>query len=357
MTAVTTELTRARTRREWLGSLLGRQEATLVGMIVLLGAFAGIRNATFLTGNNLLELGRATVVYFVIACPLTLVVIAGGFDFSIGSVFTLGGIAAAWAMTSGHIIWPLAVAIGMAFGALVGLVNAFVINRLDVPPIIATLGMFYFISGVVVVFSGGNDIAPLPNEFVSLGTGSLLGIPDLIFYGIVIGLIYYVVLEHTRFGYNVRAVGGNRLAAVENGISAVRVDRRLYIGIGAVAALAGIIYTARTGSGQVSAGGAPVTLEVVSAVLIGGTSLFGGIGTITGSLLGSILFAEIDNALALTNINSLYENMVVGALVVLAVAADTFRRRRTVRTLAATGERHTGLGEFLRTLVKRGERV
>jgi ribose transport system permease protein len=357
MGAVTTDYARGRTRREWVTSALGRQEATLVGMILLLGALAGIRNTTFLTSSNLLELGRATVVYFVIACPLTLVVIGGGFDFSVGSVFTLGGISAAWAMTTGHILWPLAIVIGMAFGGLVGLVNAFVINRLDVPPIIATLGMFYFISGVIVVFSGGNDIAPLPTEFVNLGTGSVLGIPDLIFYGLGIGVIYYVALERTRFGYDVRAVGGNRLAAVENGISAVRVDRWLYAGVAAVAALAGIIYTARTGSGQVSAGGAPVTLEVVSAVLIGGTSLFGGIGTITGSLLGSILFAEIDNALALTNINSLYENMVVGALVVLAVAADTFRRRRTVRTLAATGERRAGAGELLRTLVKRGERV
>jgi ribose transport system permease protein len=217
--------------------------------------------------------------------------------------------------------------------------------------------MFYFVSGLVVVFSGGNDIEGLPNTFLNLGTGSVIGIPDLIFYGVIIGVIYYVVLEHTRFGYNVKAVGGNRLAAVENGISAVRVDRWLYVGIGAVAALAGIIYTARTGSGQVGAGGAPVTLEVVSAVLIGGTSLFGGVGTITGSLLGAILFAEIDNALALTEINSLYENMIVGALVVFAVAADTYRRRRSLRTLAAGGERTSGVRDLLKKMTSRGQRV
>jgi len=239
----------------------------------------------------------------------------------------------------------------MAAGGVVGLANAFVINRLDVPPIITTLGSYYFVSGLVVVFSGGTDIEGLPQAFVNLGAGTVFGIPDLIFYGLVIGLIYYVILEHTRFGYNIRAVGGNRLAAVENGISAIRVDRWLYVGVGAVAALAGIIYTARTQSGQVGAGGAPVTLEVVSAVLIGGTSLFGGVGNITGSLLGAVLFAEIDNALALTNINSLYENMIVGALVVFAVAADTFRRRRTLRTLAAGGERSVGMLQMFKKLV------
>lgn len=354
MTAVATDLGRERTSRERVSELLGRQETTLIAVIVLIGLAAGIRNSVFLSVNNLLELGRATVVYFVIACPLTLVVIAGGFDFSIGSVFTLGGVAAAWGMTSGHMVWPIAVLVGIAAGGVVGLVNAFVINRLDVPPIITTLGTFYFVSGFIVVFSGGNDIEGLPNSFVNLGTGSFLGVPDLIYYGAIVGVIYYVLLEHTRFGYNVKAVGGNRLAAVENGISAVRIDRWLYVGVAAVAALAGIIYTARTASGQVGAGGAPVTLEVVSAVLIGGTSLFGGIGTITGSLLGAILFAEIDNALALTNINSLYENMIVGTLIVLAVAADSFRRRRSLKSLAAGGERQTGARAIVSKLLSRG---
>ena len=136
------------------------------------------------------------------------------------------------------------------------------------------------------------------------------------------------MLEHSRFGYNVRALGGNRLAAIENGIPGRRLDTWLYIGSGTLAALAGIVYTARTGSGQVEAGGAPVTLTAASAVLVGGTSLFGGLGTVTGTALGVLLFAEVDNALAVDGINALYSNMIIGAVLILPVAADSLRRGR-----------------------------
>jgi ribose transport system permease protein len=146
-----------------------------------------------------------------------------------------------------------------------------------------------------------------------------------------VGVLYWTILEKTRFGYAVRAIGGNRLAAVENGINAVRVEKWLYVGAGAVAALAGVIYTARTGAGQVSAGGAAVTLTVISAVLIGGTSLFGGLGKITGTALGAILFAEIDNALALSGVAAQYGSVIIGSILILAVAADSYRRKRVFR--------------------------
>jgi ribose transport system permease protein len=203
-----------------------------------------------------------------------------------------------------------------------------IIERLKVPAIITTLGTFFFLGGVVILFTNGADISPLPTQFDSLGTGSVLGVPDVVLAGVIVGIIYHLVLDHTRFGYNVRTLGGNRLAAIENGISARRLDAWLYIGSGALAALAGIVYTARTGSGQVDAGGAPVTLTAVSAVLIGGTSLSGGLGTITGTALGVLLFAEVRNALAVDNINALYSNMIIGGVLVLAVAADSMRRGR-----------------------------
>jgi ribose transport system permease protein len=167
-----------------------------------------------------------------------------------------------------------------------------------------------------------------PTQFDSLGTGSVLGVPDVVLVGVIVGIVYHLVLDHSRFGYNVRTLGGNRLAAIENGISARRLDAWLYIGSGTLATLAGIVYTARTGSGQVDAGGAPVTLTAISAVLIGGTSLSGGLGTITGTALGVLLFAEVDNALAVDNINALYSNMIIGGVLVLAVAADSMRRGR-----------------------------
>jgi ribose transport system permease protein len=278
--------------------LLARQELTLVAVLILVGVLATLRNSAFGASDNLLEVIRAAVVTFIVACPLTLVTIGGGFDFSVGSVFTLGGVSAAYFMTHG-ILWPLAVLLAIAVGAAVGAVNAVAIDRLRVPPIITTLG-----------------------------TGSALGVPNVIIAGVLVGSAYHLVLERTRFGYNVRSIGGNRLAATENGIAVRRVDTWLYVGAGSLAALAGIVYAARTGSGQVSAGGASVTLTAISAVLIGGTSLFGGLGTITGTALGAILFAEIDNALAVAGIDALYSNMIIGGILVLAVAADSLRRGR-----------------------------
>lgn len=310
-----------------LRELLGRQEITLIGVILAFGIIVSILNPVFATPANLIDLLRSTVVYFVVACGLTLVVVAGGFDFSVGSVFTLGGLSAAWLMSIG-VFWPLAVLGGVALGFAVGFVNALVIDRLSVPPIITTLGMFYFVAGAVVLFTGGRDIQPLPDGFNAFGKGTFIGIPALIWYAVIIGVIYHLVLQHTRFGYNVKAVGGNLGAAVANGISAVRTNMWLYAGAGGIAALAGILYAARTGSGQVTAGGAAVTLTAISAVLIGGTSLFGGVGTITGTALGALLFATINNGLAIASVPALYSNMIIGAILVLAVAVDAYRRRR-----------------------------
>jgi ribose transport system permease protein len=314
--------------RDRLREVGKRQEITLVGVILIFGAVITFLNPVFASPANLIDLLRATVVYFVAACGLTLVVVAGGFDFSVGSAFTLGGISAAWLMSIG-LFWPLAILLGVALGFGMGLLNSVIIDRLHVPPIITTLGMFYFIAGAVVLFTGGRDIQPLPDGFNIFGKGTFIGIPHLIWYAIVIGIAYHLVLQHTRFGYNAKAVGGNLSAAVANGISAVRTNAWLYAGAGAIAALAGILYAARTGSGQVSAGGASVTLTAISAVLIGGTSLFGGVGTITGTALGALLFATIQNGLAIASVPAQYSNMIIGAILVIAVAIDAYRRRRS----------------------------
>jgi ribose transport system permease protein len=317
-------------RRSRVGELLRRQEATLILVILVIGVIVAIKNPIFLSSGNLLELGRATVIYLVMAVGGTLLLIGGGLDFSIGSVFTLGGLTTAGLSVIG-VPWPLAILGGLAAGALIGLLNAFIIEKLGVPPIIATLGTFYFVSGGVVVISNGNDIPGIPEALQFVGQGSVLGIPLMIIYGLVIAAVLWIVLEKTVFGYDVRAVGGGRPAALTNGIRIKRVDRWLYVICALCAAAAGIIYAARTGSGQVQAGGANITLEVTSAILIGGASLFGGIGNITGSLLGAILLAEIDNGLALANVSPLYESMVVGAILILAVSTDYFRRGRLYR--------------------------
>ncbi len=313
-----------------LSSLLLRPETTIIAVILAIAVFTIVRNATFASVSNLTELARATVIYFIMGCGATLLVIGGGLDFSVGTTFTLGGLVSALLLVHG-VGWPLAVVGGIAAGIVIGVVNHGIIEYLHVPPIIATLGTFYVIDGLNIQITGGQDILPLPNDFQQLGQGSVLGVPYIVCYAIIVGALFWFALERTPFGINVRALGGNRQAAIGNGLRVVRLNLALYVCAGATAALGGIIYAARVGGGQVSAGGAGITLSVVTAVLIGGTSLFGGLGTITGTAAGAVLLSEIDNALVLSNIPPQYNSMIVGSILVAAVAADYLRRKRLYR--------------------------
>lgn len=307
-----------------------RPETTLVVVILAIGIATAIRNPNFLNIANLTDIGRAAVIYFVMACGAALLMIGGGLDFAVGAIFTLGGVSGAWLMQAG-IPWPLAIIGGLLVGALAGYVNNLVIARLHVPPIIATLGTYFIITGISIQITGGQDIVPLPAAFQKLGQGSVLGMPFIVIYAFVVGAIFWFVLEQTPFGVEVRAVGGNRKAAVANGLKVARIETALYTLSGLTAALAGIIYAARVGSGQVSAGGAPVTLSVVTAVLIGGVSLLGGLGSITGVAVGAILLSEIDNALIIASVPPQYNTIVVGVILIAAVAIDHIRRERLYR--------------------------
>src|SRR5262249_324161 len=159
-----------------------------------------------------------------------------------------------------------------------------------------------------------------PRDFQRLGQGAIAGIPFVVIYAAVIGLLCWFVLERTPFGIEVRAVGGNRKAAIANGLKVGRIETTLYVLGGLTAALGGIIYAGRVGSGQVSGGGSGVTLSVVTASLIGGISLLGGLGSITGVAVGAILLSEIDNALIVAAVPPQYNTIVVGIILIAAVA-------------------------------------
>ena len=158
-----------------------------------------------------------------------------------------------------------------------------------------------------------------------------MGVPYVVLYALVVGAIFWFMIERTPFGIEVRAVGGNRKAAIANGIKVNKIDTLLYVMAGGTASLAGVIYAARVGSGQVSAGGSGVTLSVVTAVLIGGVSLLGGLGSITGVAVGALLLSEIDNALIMAAVPPQYNTIVVGFILIAAVAIDHVRRERLYR--------------------------
>lgn len=311
--------------RFWL-----RQEPTLLGVMLAIGAFAAVRSDVFLTASNLTEILRSTVIYFVMACGAGLLIIGGGLDFSTGAVFTLGALTTSKMLFSG-VAWPLAVSIGLAICCAIGVVNFAIVTYLHVPPIIATLGTFFMLSGLNNLVTGGADVLPLPASFQRIGQGDVGGLPNIILIAVGVGVLFWFLLEHTRFGINVRALGGNRQAAIGNRLHVVRLDLSLYLIAATTAALAGVLYSARIGAGQVSAGGTSMTLLTITGVLIGGVSLSGGMGSIQGIAIGSVLLSVITNALILTKIPPQYNSIVMGAILVCAVGIDHLRRTRIYR--------------------------
>jgi ribose transport system permease protein len=310
-----------------LRTILLRQETWLLAVVVLIAVVASVRNPNFMNPDNLVEILRGSVIYFIMGCGAALLVIGGGLDFSVGAIFTISALVGTILISHGvPIVFGILAA--LAVGALAGVVNHLIVTYWHVPPIIATLGTFFIALGLSALITGGNDVVPLPADFMKLGQGSVLFVPNVIWYGLIVGALFYFVLERTRFGVNVRAVGGNRQAAVGNGLRVVRIDLVLYILAGVTAAIAGMIYSARVGAGQVEAGGSSVTLVVVTGVLIGGVSLLGGLGSITGVAVGAVLLSVIDNALIVAQIPPQYNNVVVGAILVGAVAVDHLRRKQ-----------------------------
>ncbi|MCU1423234.1 MAG: ribose/xylose/arabinose/galactoside ABC-type transport system, permease component [Microbacteriaceae bacterium] len=303
------------------------QQLGIVAIIVVLVVVSTIINPTTLTQGNIIEVLRSTAIYFIAACAATLVLVGGGLDLSIGSIFAVGAIAVGLLLNLGT-PWPLAVIGAIVVSGLFGAVNAFFILRIKVPPFITTLGMSFAAVGLVTVVTGGNPLFRFPDAFNNIGQLNLFGVPFLVYYAVIIGVVFHLVLERSRFGYDTRAIGGNASAALSNGVRVTRVTATLYIVSGAIAGLCGILLTARVSTADPAAGGTGFTFQVLAAVIIGGTSLFGGIGTITGTALGSLLFSVINNVLALTNTNPQWQNVATGVILVAAVAFDTARRSR-----------------------------
>ncbi len=325
------EVGRASTSLEGIISRIIRSPQTsLLIAIVAFMAVVAVRSPVFLSSVNLINIARNGVFVFIIAVAATFVFVGGGLDLSVGSVFAIGAIASAWLIVHGT---PTVVAVlgGVGCGALVGFVNGVVIIGWGIPPLITTLGMLYIGRGLVNVITGGNQLAPLPSSFTNLGEGSFYGLPFLVIYGIVVGIVGHIVLEYMPLGYNVRAIGGNRAAARASGIHVSLITLALYISSGIAAAFAGVMMSARLSSGQPSVGDG-MELQVISAVIIGGTSLFGGIGSIMGTLLGSALLAILANGLVLLSVNPLWQNIIVGTILVVSVGLDRVRRARMWRS-------------------------
>ncbi|TDL78336.1 ABC transporter permease [Palleronia sediminis] len=292
-------------------------------------------NEFFLTPRNIVNVLRQTSINGILAIGLTFVILARGIDLSVGSVVALAGVIAASLATtsSGAAVaggpYPVAVALaaGIAVGAACGAASGAVVARFNVPAFVATLGMLSAARGLTLLYSEGRPVPALTDEFRWIGTGDLFGVPMPVVLFIAVFLASWWVLGQTRFGRHVYAAGGNPHAATVSGINVRRIRFAVFVISGALAGLAGMILAARTGSALPQAGVA-YELDAIAAVVIGGTSLAGGVGRVTGTVIGALLIGVVNNGLDLMGVESYYQLVIKGLLIVAAVMLDQTRNQR-----------------------------
>ena len=298
----------------------GRRLGTLAGLVGL-GALLSVLTPDFLTVSNLLNVLQQTSINAVIAIGMTFVILSAGIDLSVGSLVALSGVALAFALQAGAPI-PLAILAGLAAGGAAGLVNGLLITRGKLPPFIATLGMMSVARGITLFWTDGRPVSGFDAAFRSLATGKVLMIPAPVLLTALLYLGAHFLLNRTRFGLYVYAIGGNEEATRLSGV-AVRMHKTMvYVLAGLMSAVASVILTARLNSAQPIAG-MMYELDAIAATVIGGTSLLGGSGTIGGTLIGALVMGVLRNGLNLLGISSFLQQVVIGLVIIAAVLVDS----------------------------------
>ncbi|MBI1803776.1 MAG: ribose ABC transporter permease [Ignavibacteriae bacterium] len=283
----------------------------------------------FLTAENLVNITLQVSITAIIAVGMTFVILTAGIDLSVGALVALSGvIATSFLKSVGSFPVALMIAMlgGLGVGALAGFIAGVFITRFNITPFIVTLAIMTISRGIAFMYTDGRPIWDLPPEFAFLGSGRVAGIPIPTLAMMFVYGIAYVVLNQTRFGRYVYAVGGNKEAARLSGINTNSVILWVYVISGVLAALSGILLSSRMNSGQPNAG-VMYELDVIAAVVVGGTSLFGGRGSIIGTFLGAMLIGILRNGLNLVNVNSYVQMVVLGVVILLAVMLDQLKKR------------------------------
>jgi ribose transport system permease protein len=296
-----------------------RQLGTLAGLVGL-GIVLWILTPHFLTVSNLLNVAQQTSINAIIAVGLTFVIISGGIDLSVGSIVAFSGVVMASLLQRGLPL-PLAIAGGLATGLGCGLVNGMLITLGRLPPFIATLGMMSVARGGALLYTDGRPISGFNETFRWLATGEVLFVPVPV---IVMGAVYLVahfLLRRTPFGRYVFAIGGNEEAALLSGVKVRFHKTMVYGACGLLSALASAVLTARLNSAQPIAG-INYELDAIAATVIGGTSLLGGQGSVVGTLIGALIMGVLRNGLNLLGVSSFIQQLVIGAVIILAVLMD-----------------------------------
>ncbi len=297
----------------------------IVISFVLLFVVLSVASPNFLSTNNLINVLRQVSINGVLAVGMTFVILTAGIDLSIGSILALAGAASASLVTGPDAHNPaIALVAGLVAGCFCGAINGLLIARFRVPAFVTTLGMLSVARGATLLYSGGRPIPNLSIGFRWLGQGSIVGIPVPVIIFAIVFAIAAVVLRHTIYGRRIYAVGGNPRSAKTSGINVRAITFSVYVIMGALAGLAGVMLTARTTSALPQAG-IGYELDAIAAVVIGGTSLTGGVGRIGYTLVGVLIIGMISNGLDLMGVSSYYQQIIKGSIIVLAVLIDRTR--------------------------------
>ena len=292
---------------------------SFIGLIVLCLILSFI-TPRFLTVSNLLNVLTQISVNAVIAIGMTFVILTGGIDLSVGSILAFSGAITAYLVKSSGNVF-LAIVVGLIIGGFIGLFNGFIISKEKVQPFIATLVTMTIFRGVTYVFTNGIPISGLNLNFTFIGNERILGMPIPVIITLVIFIIAWYLVNETRFGRYVYAIGGNEDTVKLSGINTDRVKTIVYMISGITASISGVIVTSRIGSASPNAG-MGYELDAIAAVVLGGTSLSGGEGTVVGTLIGSMIIGVISNGLNLLNVSPFYQSIVKGIIILLAVLID-----------------------------------
>ena len=315
------ELSIGHADKKWIFQGIG-----LTVVVILLAIIFSFINPKFATTTNLLNILTQASYYIILAVGMTFVIAAAGIDLSVGSLLALITVIN-FELIKGGLNPVIGVILMFLMGGILGAFTGYLISYINIPPFIATLGVMVSLRGLALVHSAGKMHYGLPESLTWFGQGEILGIPVPVLISLIFALFGAWLFNRTKFGLHVRSIGGNREAARLAGINVKIIEILVYCFMGLCVALGGLIMIARIDSTQATIG-TSMEIHVIAAVIIGGTSLFGGKGTIFGTLLGAILLSMMTNALVIAGVDYFWQLFIMGIIVLIAVTINNFRDRK-----------------------------
>ena len=303
-----------------------------IGIIIafiLLCAFLAINPSTresFATQKNIFNVLRQISSNLLLACGMTMVIILGGIDLSVGSIIALSGVIAAGGVARYNLPIMIAILLGITIGVLVGMFNGLVISKTTIPAFITTLATLNIIKGFAYVYTGGSPVRVVTKEWQFLGAGYIGPVPTPVIILVIVLIMTGIIMNKTKLGRHIYAVGGNPEAARFSGIKVARVKFLVHAYSGLMAGIAGVILASRMYSGQPTAGDG-AEMDAIAAVVVGGTSMAGGSGRIGGTIIGGLIIGVLNNGLNLLNVNSFWQYVVKGTVILLAVFIDFLKNK------------------------------